>query len=166
MNWSIGWCSRVDDSFSFWRLIIKELRLVAMLRKFYSHFEYRNYMLTFRLSFWMPAWTYFTTLLRLLWSVIGPFSWSSSMKKSAKDWRDHQQRLRLRELWLAAYLYDCLAPPACRPAPTSHGNSLSNWRRRPGADKLDEPKTIEERKNVSIALNTSVRRKFTWMGIM
>lgn len=88
----------------------------------------------------------------------GPARWRNLRKIEC-----HQQRSRLG---LAAYLYDCLAPPAYRPAPTSHDNSLSNWRRRPDADTLDEPETIEEERNVSIALSTSVRRKFTWMGIM
>lgn len=120
------------------------------------------YMLTFLRNFWIPACTYFTTLLRLLWIVIGPFSWSRSMKKSTKG-----IRLAFRcQMWvvegeevdwvdelvgecgstLIAYRCDCLWPRACPLAPINHDSLSGSWRTLLVVDTFDEPAWTEKRK--------------------
>lgn len=59
--------------------------LFRFLRNFLG-FLALAHMFTFCLSLWIPACMYFTMSFRLLWRVIGPFSWSSSIKKSV--WKE------------------------------------------------------------------------------
>ena len=83
----------------------------------------------------MPACTYFTTLFELLCSVIGPFSWSSSMKKSGIG----QLVINYNKSTMINYLYDCLAPPDYQLAPINRDSSQDNHKVVPDVDRLDEP---------------------------
>lgn len=88
-------------------------------------------------NFCRPLWTYSTTLLNELCSVMGPFSWSSAMKKSVMWCKDNQisyVTTIISPWFYIIYLYDFLWSPIYQPSPINRGTSSDNWKRYFGAE--------------------------------
>lgn len=82
---ALGWAPPTTTNCGRSEQYLDWLRFAVLFRVLSQPFTLLHGVANYiRRSFWIPAWTYLTTLYNELCSVIGPFSWSRSMKKSGK----------------------------------------------------------------------------------